>query len=199
MRVEHWVEFGENGSIELRKESAHTRNIVFSTDRKFNLYLNFCVKQRYAFYNVDQLPLSQQIFDLSNTGKFVFQNPLIQQCYCEHIDLDYALLFNDPERFLHTLYSILAAERVKFNLNQSYALHSIDNYTKSVLNPADVIDCAESPIWWAWCHAVSLMHDIPVNGMIAQARSMADLAHILEPAVQTARDIALANCFTWKK
>jgi hypothetical protein len=199
LRVEHWVEFKENGSIELTKDSAAVRNIVFSTDRKFNLYLNFCVKQRFAFFNVDQLLLPQQIFDLSNTGKFVFENPLIQQCYCEHIDLNYALLFNNPDAFLHTLYNILQQAQVKFAVNQSYALQSIDNYTKSVLNPADIVDNHESLIWWAWCHAVSLLHDIPVNGMIVQARDVADLAHILEPAASTARDIALANCFTWKK
>ena len=84
-------------------------------------------------------------------------------------------------------------------MNQSYALASIDNYTKSVVNPSDVINNPESVIWLAWCHSVSLMHDIPLPGLIADARDLESVHSIVKPAEALAMDLARANCFTWKK
>ena len=196
--MSHWVHMHEDGRVEVHPESYLTNNLVFSTRFKFNLYLNYCIKQRYAFYNINKLDVCSQLFDLSNTAKFVFQNELIDQCYCQKIDLDYQLIFTDSAKFENDLYNIMDSQHIKYTANSDYVQLSINSYQTTVANPTEIIGNKESIIWLAWCHAVSLMHGIDLPGVLRQAPDQNAMHQILLPAEALAIDLANQNCFTWK-
>ena len=196
INLNHWFETQQDGSPVFYSPD-YKENKLFSTNCKFNMYLNLCIKSRYDYYHIEKLSRAEQVFDLSDTAIFVMTNKYFDQYYCHNIDLDYAWIFQDPDRFIGWLYDFMTEYNIPFNDNQAHIYANIDKYKISCANPKDIIDNLESPIWLGWCHAVSLLENILLSGQVALQPDLKSLAAVLEPACIPASKLAKQHSFNW--
>lgn len=75
-------------------------------------------------------------------------------------------------------------------------LCNIDHLTKEYQLKNDTFN-PESPIWLGWLHAVSLINNISIDGVIAERTSAESIAKLLEPAYIQATKLAEQYSFNW--
>ena len=169
-------------SNELSRYSAADRNILFSTDRLFNLYLNDAIKVRYRpELTIKNTSLLSQYFTLSDSAWYILNNEIFRTSYCCNIDLDYRLVFQNPDLFVDSLFDVLDSIGLKYTPNKKYALHSIEYYRSTCPDPATHIGNLDSIIWLGWCHALTLINKIPLAGTATEESTMENLKLLLEP------------------
>lgn len=196
IKLNHWFETQPDGTPNFR-EVNYQNNQLFSTDCKFNMYLNFCKKSRYARYQVHQLPIAEHVLDLSDTARFVMTNNYYDQYYCHNIELDYRWIFQDPTRFADWVCEFLDTNQIAYHDNRDYMLTSMVNYGKTCIDPSNIIGNLDSPIWLGWLHAVSLINNIGIDGIIAEQTSAKSIAALLEPTYTQATTLAEQYSFNW--
>lgn len=196
IKLDHWFETYPDGTPKFYQFD-YKQNKLFSTDCKFNMYLNFCTKLRYNFHHIERLSPIDQIFDLSNTAVFLMTNKHVDQYYCHNIDLDYAWIFQDPDQFINWIYVFMDNYNIPFTDNRAYAHASINYYKSTCANPADIVGNYESIIWLGWCHAVSTLKNITLKENIALQQDINSVIKILEPTYIQAKDLAEQNLFYW--
>ena len=196
VKLTHWLDGDPNGTLKFYYKD-HKDNVLFSTDKKFTMYINFCIKQLYGQYHMEQLPLSNQILNLSNTAVFVLTDSYIDHYYCHNIDLDYCWIFQDPSRFCDWVCNFLDINQVPYYDNREYMHISIDNYKKTCADPKTIVGNLESTIWLGWLNAVSILNSITLDGEIAHQTDLKSIATILEPTYTKAKEVAEQNLFNW--
>ena len=141
---------------------SNVQRILVSTDKPFNLYLNDIKKIHLSprFLNKVALPETQQFIELSNAAKSWLVDPLLRY-YQENIVLNTRLLFCDPDQFLNELFAILDAAGIEYTKNIEYCYTSIANYKLTCFCPGEHVGNIHSIPWLAWCHALSVVHQLP--------------------------------------
>jgi hypothetical protein len=180
-------------------EDDYEHKIVFSSSCPFNVYLNYMKKLAFSAntYNMQQLPMIEQFFQLTNQARHWLDNPVFAETYYKHIDLDYSLIFQNPNKFLDCLFGILNSVEFEYTPDREYALVHLYHYRQTCPNPADYFANCGQIAWLGWCHAVCLINHWPINGIFADAVQIQDIANILEPHQSSCVEFTKTLMFEW--
>lgn len=159
------------------------KNILFSTDCMFNIYLNDATKVKLGpmLVSIRDKSLLTQYFTLTDNALYLTGNQLYKETYCCDIDLDYRLVFQNPSLFVDNLFSILDTAGLRYTPNKEYALTNIEYYKTTCANPADHIGNLDSLVWLSWCHALLISHGIPLSGVATEESTLEDLKQLIMP------------------
>jgi hypothetical protein len=155
-------------------------NFLFSTNSLFVLYLNDAFKVRYGIHKLAERSSKDQLFDLTDSATYIFTNQHYQEHYCENIDLEYRLVFQDQVRFIQQLFEILDQIGIDYEKNQDYCINSINYYKTTVANPMQQIGNLDSLMWLGACHAMLSIDNISVP-FIHDDAVLADFKEIFAP------------------
>ena len=143
VRIVHW-------------QKDHLNCVVFSTKYCFNISLN-------AFFKTD-LKKDPNLFNkVSQSTSYQLSSPQGKNDYVNHIDLQYELLFIDPDLFLDKLFSILDNNGIQYHKNKQVALQHIENFKNSCVNVLTHYDNFDSIFWLGWCSGILHAENIPSN------------------------------------
>jgi hypothetical protein len=175
--------------------------INFSTDKPFNLYLNEVIKIRLnpKVYDCGKLSYVEQFDILTNSAKANITDPAIKQYYHSNIDLDYRLIFQDPNKFIDQLFKILDTAGINYIKNRDYCRLSIANYKRTCPDPDTYIGNWSNIIWLAWCHALVMVYDLklPQPYDFSQVESEDDCIKILAPLKEKYIELTESLYFKW--
>ena len=146
-------------------------DLLFSHRYLFNHYLNVATKVEYHICRLGQQPWLTQFFKLSNTARYCLADQHYRDQYCDRIDLDYALIFTDPDKFCQTLFAVLNKLQVQYAANSQYVLHSMEYYRSTCVNPRDHFDRFDSVLWLGACHAIALIDNLQIEEPIQDSES----------------------------
>jgi hypothetical protein len=164
--------------------STYKHTILFSTEYLFNLYLLNASKallNKNRSGNILHLTMIEQFFALSNHARFMIANQDYSNFYCKNITLNTRLIFQEPLQFITNLFDVLDNCQIAFDRDYDFCLQSIELFLKTCERPTDHLGNFESQSWVSWCHALSLIYNLPLDGILANAESINDIASILYP------------------
>jgi hypothetical protein len=156
------------------------RNVLFSCQYLFNHYLNNAIKVEYHIHNLGQLTLQQQLFALSNSARYYFTDSYYHECYCKNIDLDYLLIFQNPEQFADCLLEFLHSANINFTENKTYILESMNCYRSTCPAAEKHFDNWNSMLWLGCCQAIAMLDQLPID-VIPPDADKTTIAQILRP------------------
>jgi len=172
------------------------RNVMFSCRYLFNHYLNNAVKVKYYIHGIHAMPIQQQLFELSNGFKYYLTNEIYKKYYCNVINLDYALIFQNPEQFADVLLEFLDSTGIAYTKNKLYVLNSMANYRNTCANPSDQVDNWHSMLWLGACHAITILDQLPIE-VISPDADLTTIAHVLQPHAKHYRQRISPLMFKW--
>jgi len=171
--------------------------VLFSTNNKFNHWINTAHKNLYHIYGYDKQPLVERFFNLSNHCRWIMNDPLYHKYYCENIGLEYSDIFLQPEQFIQDVYALMDRAGYKYIQNDNYMMASIDNYKTTILHPDQILGNLDEIFWLAFCHSVSLSHGLTIDSIITNDFSFNELRAAVAPISAECEKIAQAHMFTW--
>jgi hypothetical protein len=122
---------------------------VFSGRAVFNIYLNWLVKLLYPEKKIDLLPIQEQFEQLAS---FASTNLFLLE---ERVDLDFNLIFTEPDQFTQTLFDILDRYNLVYTKNIEIVTAALQNYKDSCVDPVQHFDNYDSMFWLGWCNGIS--------------------------------------------
>ena len=171
-------------------------NFLFSTDALFVLYLNDAFKVRYGIHKLAERSSKDQLFDLTNSATYIFTNQHYQEHYCQNIDLDYRLIFQDQVLFVRRLFGLLDKTEIDYEKNQDYCIDSINYYKTTIANPMEQIGNLDSLIWLGACHAILSIDNIPIP-VINDDATLVEFKEIFAPWNSYCIQRILPMSFEW--
>ena len=171
-------------------------NVIFSCHYLFNHYINNATKVKYHIHGIHAMTIQQQLFELSNGFKYYLTNDIYKKYYCNVIDLDYALIFQNPEKFTTVLFEFLDAASINYTKNKDYVLASIDYYKSTCANPSDHNNNWASMLWLGACHAITILDQLPIE-IISPAADLETIAHVLQPHAEHYQQRISPLMFEW--
>lgn len=176
---------------------AHSRShTLFSCKQLFNHYLNNAVKVKYHIHHIHQLSWQQQLFELSNGAKHYLSSSDYYKFYCESIDLDYSLIFQQPEKFADCLIDFLNATGIAYTANRNYIHASMSHYTTTCADPTDHIGNWDSMLWLGFCHAITILDQLPIDVIMPDA-DPDTIVKILQPHAEYYLQRTTPLAFEW--
>ena len=172
------------------------RNVTFSCSYLFNHYINNADKVLYHIHGIGQMSIRQQIFELSNNAKYYLTNEIYKKYYCNRIDLDYALIFQNPEQFADVLLEFLDSTGIAYTKNKLYILDSIAHYRTTCQDPMGHFDNWHSMLWLGACHAITILDHLPIR-IISPNADQATVAQILLPHAEHYKQRITPLMFKW--
>jgi hypothetical protein len=198
----HGFEYYTVDTCTINDLSGFHKKILFSTYAPFNFYLNESDKIQFnpEIFNQGSRPFAEQFNSLTDSAKAWISYETIRNYYYTNIDLDYKLIFCNPEKFIDDLFNILDTINLTYTKNKEYCYLSIENYKKTCINPRSVIGNLEDIYWLAWCHGLVMLNKIPLTGNFdfLNAQNIQEIAEILTPVQITCMDITKSLCFFWE-
>jgi hypothetical protein len=182
--------------------SSYKKIILFSTEYLFNLYLLDVGKAKFNPMrngNILDLSIVEQFFSLTDYARFIITDQDYVNFYCKNIQLNSRLIFQDPEQFIIDLFDLLDNNQLPFDRDRDYCLQSINIYLKTCMNPKDHLGNFESLSWLGWCHALSMIYNLPLNGILKTAESIDDIASILYPHKDQFIKLTKPMMFYWNQ
>jgi hypothetical protein len=139
---------------------------------RFDLFINAWLKFRcaYNYLNFNALDPGQQIHVLSNDVRWRW-GPVYAGAYESKLDLDYALLFGDTEKFRDQLLTILNQHWPQHYITavtQSYIDSAADAFRATVPPAQDHLGNVDSQGWRGWCDALCLLNGVIIPVDIAK-------------------------------
>lgn len=129
----------------------------------FISFINACVKLWPYHDSFISLPLIENFFHLTDDAKWRMGNdPVFNNLYLNCISLNSDLLFTSPNQFGQQLFDLLNRFKIKHTDNIDFVLKSIDNF-KLTCHLSEHFGNIQSLAWQAWCHALILEHNIPLD------------------------------------
>lgn len=171
--------------------------VLFSTNNRFNQWINTAHKNLEFQYGYDKQPLIERFFNLSNHCRWVMTDPIYHKYYCENIGLEYSDIFQQPAQFINNVYELMDRAGHKCTRNDDYMLASIENYKTTILHPEQILGNLDEIFWLAFCHSVSLSHGLTINSIITNDFDFKELQDAIEPISAECEKIAQAHMFTW--
>jgi hypothetical protein len=174
-----------NGDILLEKKSAeHKHRSLFSSVYKFNLYINVVYKKMLNpidfSFDINKKSPVDQMMELSDHAVYILKDIRYTDAYCKNIDLEYSLIFTNPELFATTLFAHLDNANIQYTKNLNYVIDSIENYKKTCPNPDDHIG-TNSVSWLGWCNAVKILNNLPLNQNISACKTLDEVKVAFDP------------------
>lgn len=176
--------------------SRQPTDYLFSCGHWFHHYLNKAVKVEYHIHKIGNNTWLEQLFKLSNSARYYLFDSIYQNYYLTDIDLNYQLIFVDPEQFVTDLFLILNKHDIRYTANRDYALTSIEYYRSTCPDPADHYDNFDSILWLACCHAITLVDDLSIAETIIDLNSA---QRLITPYAEHCRNRIKPMMFEWKK
>lgn len=176
--------------------SAYDPVILFSTEFIFNLYLLDAGKAKFNSArqgNILSMNTIDQFFYLSDYARFMLTDQDFYNFYCNDIDLNTRWLFQQPELFIDQLFAQLDRAHIHYAQDREYCRASVQVFVHSCERPDDHVGNYNSLIWLAWCHALSLIHNLPVDGIFSQD----NLAELLAPHSDRFIELTQLHMFKW--
>lgn len=184
IKFETYFEYIERTKF-VENKTLKTNKIVFFTNKPFNAYLNEAAKVQLnpSNYNLDQAPLFDKIATLLDTSRSWIKNSNYHDYYYNNIDLEYSLIFQDPEKFIDKLYNILDSINFSYKQNREYCRASIENYKKTCIDPDLVIGDLNNLYWLVWCMTLRTTYSMKPSFGISMdgSISLEDIIKLLEP------------------
>ena len=146
----------------LTTELLSVPTIVFSSKYKFNFYLNSFLKSIIHWSTWEKYTITDQFNDLSQQSSYKFTKEWTKD-YEDKIDLQYDLIFTNPELFLNQLFTILDQINLVYSKNYEFALASIKNFKKSCPDVNVYYDNFDSIYWLGWCSGILHAKNIPAG------------------------------------
>jgi len=171
--------------------------VLFSTNHRFNHWINTAHKNLEFQYGYDRQPLIERFFNMSNHCRWVMADPLYYKYYCENIGLEYSDIFLNPGQFINSVYEIMDRAGHKCTPNDDYMLASIENYKSTLLNPNDILGNLDHIYWLSFCHSISLSQGLTIDSIITNDFDLKQLQQAIGPISAECEKIAQAHMFTW--
>ena len=142
-------------SLQTVSEDRYIKKIIFAGFYSFNIYINSIYKNN----DFEQIKNNtQKKFRLLVRDNFPFTEATQKILYLDNIiDLNFDLLFDNPEQFIKDLYTILDQTQISYIKNNDLVLQSIEQFKKSCIDPIKVFENYNDPIWLAWAMAVAFV------------------------------------------
>jgi hypothetical protein len=141
----------------------HNHNSFCSLKSQFVSFINSYVKRWPYCDPFKNLTAIDQFFYLTNDARWrMGKDPMFNNLYLNCISLDTDNLFLNPVEFACQLFNSLDQFEIACANNTDFVLQSVDNF-KATCKPDDHFGNVQSPAWQAWCHALTLEHNIPVD------------------------------------
>lgn len=172
---------------------------LFSCQYLFNHYINNAIKVKYHIEGLGKQSFQKQLFALSNGARYYLANEHYRKYYCENIDLDYSLIFQDPDQFVNCLFRILNDLKKHYTPDRGYVLKSIEHYRSTCPNPTEHFGNLQSLLWLGCCHAITIMDQLPINGIIEPDVDMRTAIELLQPYTEHCKNKVRNEMFEWKK
>jgi hypothetical protein len=181
----------------LYRHKKYSKFILFSTGCLFNMYINDAYKVRYHILGLSKKNTQDQLFTLSDSMRFIWTNQDWHKSYCGKNDLEYKLIFQDPDKFIDILFDILHKNNVKFVPDRDYAKKSIQHYRSTCVNPLTVYGNMNNLVWLACCHAVSMLKEIPLPITITPDTGLEEIKEIMIEFSDLTQELVSKSMFTW--
>jgi hypothetical protein len=195
IRFTHSFETRADGTIDYYPSA--DISLLFSTSCVFNIYVNHANKYLYRRTGLNQKTTTQQLFELSNCARYHLTDNHFLEQYCKNIDIDAALLLQDPDQFVTQLFAALDSIHFKYTANRRYVLDSIQNYLPTCENVNTVYGNCSSLKWLGCCHAITLIDNIPIDVIVPSA-DLDQIAQVLAPHNQYCQDRIQPLIAKWK-
>jgi len=197
----HSLEYFDLKKPTFMKFEDHTTVIKYGTNKPFQIYLNELYKIRFGICAVDQSSVfAKQFESVTVAAKAWMTDTVVLDSYCNNIDLDYELLFVNPNLFIDKLFTILDTTDMQYAKNIEYCLLSIENYKNTCPNPKNHIGNMSSIMWLGWCHALKMVHNLPVvNFNFMEATNLEQIANIFEPIQTQCLELSKPWYFLWNE
>lgn len=181
------------------KRVFNSDSLIFSSTKVFNIYINHAYKNQYVHLRLGEKSIQQQFFSLSDDFRYFLNDAEFQDAYCTRSDIDYRLIFQDPEQFVDRLFDLLSLYKVYFVSNKEYALTSIEYYKSTCPDPKEVLGNLTNLVWLGCCHGIMLTKNISLPTTISAGITLEELTNIMEPYNNYCIEIAEPLMFKWKK
>ena len=109
--------------------------------------------------------------------------------YVKDIILEHEWLYNNPNKFIDELFSLLDRNGFNYTKNREFVLSSIKNYIKTNTSPNLYYDNYNSLMWLGWCHAVVMLNDIFIPVELNKCKTVREISTVLWPH----RDLCLTE------
>jgi hypothetical protein len=186
-------------AFDISKHDILNKNyILFSNKFLFNHYLNLAFKARYYIDKIETKSFQYQLFNLTNAARHCLADVQYYKKYCENIDLDSRLIFQDPGQFIDRLFEILNSLNIIYSPNRDYVYQSIKYYQSTCLNPDEHFANLKSIFWLGCCHAIALIDKLQLD-VINSDITLESAADLLEPLTNYCSDRVWPLMFEWKK
>lgn len=175
-----FVHYYEYQLDEIERDLCQPNVLMFSISKQFNHYIQMVYKVLYnpagpfkTFY-LGNSTINYQFFKLSDHVKYIL-GTWFREIYCTKIHLNQGLVFTDPNEFSNELFSVLNENNIPCSNNKKYVVESAKQYKASHISPELVYDNFDNIAWLAWCHALTILHDISVPFNFYAAGTMEEL------------------------
>jgi hypothetical protein len=141
----------------------HNHDSFCSAKSQFISFVNAHTK-RWPYYDpFKNLTKMNQFFYLANDARWrMGKDPAFNNLYLSRISLDSDNLFLNPAEFAQQLFDFLSKHNITYFADTNFVLQSVDNF-KATCKPADHYGNIQSTGWLAWCHALTLEHNIAID------------------------------------
>lgn len=173
---------------------------VFCSKHPFNLYLNEANKVQLHLLKIDKKNFNEQFNILTSSAHGQITDINFKKYYYNNVDLDISLAFTDSDRFIDDLFFILDEHNIIYTKNRDYCKLSIENYKSTCLNPDTIIGNMESIFWLAWCHALKMIHKIPltISFNFIEADNIDSISTALFPIQEQCQILTKPLYYSWK-
>lgn len=186
-----------DGKCEIKVFPKLKTNILFSTNCAFNIYINDAYKVRYHLHKLHKASVLEQFHTLTDSARYLMTDEFYAANYFRDIDLDYALIWQDPEQFIDDLFVCLDRCQLDYAANRDFVMVSMQHYRDTCRDPVMIMQDHNNLVWLAWCHAVCLINDIRLNHVFHDQDSADTISDILGPylplGVETATRLSFGS------
>ena len=149
------------------------KKIIFTGSYHFNIYINVVCKTHVHdnFLKILKNDIQKKFIVFSNA--FTFNEAWSKINYPkDKIDLNFDLIFDNPDQFTKDLYNVLDQNQIKYLKNDLLVSRSINQFRQSCPNPLIFFEDYNSPIWLAW--ALACIHTLGIKNTVNKN----DLIHL---------------------
>ena len=161
----------------------NTDLIKFSSPCWFNQYINDAVKVRYKIFKLGNKSILEQFHVLTDSAVYIRTDQLWQTTWGDPGQLEYSLIYQDPEKFIDQLFLKLDQNNIKYTPDREYCRTSISYYKSTCPSPTQQLNNFDSLLWLAWCHSELLITGIPLSITIPADATVQSIRYIIEPLI----------------
>jgi len=148
------------------------KKIILTGSYQFNIYINLVCKNHIYdnfFLKMLKNDIQKKFNVFSNEFTFSEANSKINYPK-DKIDLNFDLIFDNPDQFTQDIYSVLDQNQIKYIKNDLLVSRSINQFRQSCPNPLIFFEDYNNPIWLAWAlaciHTLGIKNNVNKNDLV---------------------------------